>query len=293
MPNPTPGRHRAPGAFSPVSALSSAVSRSAKPIGKVSAALAVSGGLIASFTLPASASPLSKQATRAAAAPAAAAPALDAVAVSTATSSRAAVVSPTFGEIGFTGVVKPKPKPKPKPAPEPVVLAESVANVERAVVQPSRSTHRRSLAGASSSTHRHAGSSSHHRASAAPAPHRRHVTAPAPRPAASSGVLGVAAGLAGIPYVYGGTTPSGFDCSGYTQYVFAKVGKSLPRTAEAQRVASTPVSDPQPGDLVFFGAPAYHVGIYAGGGMMWDSPRTGKSTSKQTIWSSSVTYGRP
>jgi peptidoglycan DL-endopeptidase CwlO len=298
MPNPTPGRHRAPGAPSPVCALSSAVSRSAKPIGKVSAALAVSGGLLASFTLPASASPMSKQAKPAvapapAAAPAAAAPALDAVAVSTATSSRAAVVSPTFGDIGFTGVVKPKPKPKPTPAPEPVVLAESVANVERAVVQPSRSTHRSSLAGASSSTHHHAGSSRHHRASAAPAPHRRHVAAPAPRAGASSGVLGVAASLAGIPYVYGGTTPSGFDCSGYTQYVFAKVGRSLPRTAEAQRAASTPVSNPQPGDLVFFGAPAYHVGIYAGGGMMWDSPRTGKSTSKQTIWSSSVTYGRP
>jgi peptidoglycan DL-endopeptidase CwlO len=297
VPNPTPGRHRAPGAPSPVSALSSAVSRAAKPIGKVSAALAVSGGLVASFSLPASASPLSKQAepaaAPAAAAPVAATPALDAVAVSTAASSRAAVVSPTFGAIGFTGVVKPKPKPRPKPAPEPVVLAESVANVERAVAQPSRSTHRSHLAVDSSSPRPHASS---HRAGSAPAPQRRHVTAPAPQSPsapASSGVLGIAAGLAGISYVYGGTTPSGFDCSGYTQYVFARAGKSLPRTAEAQRAAATPVSNPQPGDLVFFGAPAYHVGIYAGGGMMWDSPRTGKSTSKQTIWSSSVTYARP
>ena len=305
MPNPTPGRHRAPGAPSPVSALSSAVSRSAKPIGKVSAALAVSGGLVASFSLPATASPLTKQAkpavAPAAAAPAAAAPAaavsaatpaLEAVAVSTATSSRAAVISPTFGEIGFTGVVKPKPAP----APEPVVLAESVANVERAVVQPSRSTHRSSLTGASSTTRHRASSTVHHRATAAPAPHRRHVAAPAPQAPsapASSGVLGIAASLAGISYVYGGTTPAGFDCSGYTQYVFAKVGKSLPRTAEAQRAAATPVSNPQPGDLVFFGAPAFHVGIYAGGGTMWDSPRTGKSTDKHSIWSSNVTYGRP
>jgi cell wall-associated NlpC family hydrolase len=244
VPNPTPGRHRAPGAPSPVSALSSALSRSTRPIGKASAVLAVSGGLVASFSLPASASPLTPQA-KPAAAPAAA-PALEAVAVSTAVPSRAAVVSPRFGEIGFEGVVKPKPKPKPKPVP--VVEVEQAVSVERASAadQPSRSSRRTSPVAADN----------------------------------------------GNDYVYGGTTPAGFDCSGYTQWVFGKAGKSLPRTAEAQRQAATPVSDPQPGDLVFFGAPAFHVGIYAGGGMMYDSPRTGKATAKRSIWSSSVTYGR-
>ena len=53
------------------------------------------------------------------------------------------------------------------------------------------------------------------------------------------------------------------------------------------------MSNPQPGDLVFFGSPAYHVGIYAGNGMMWDSPRSGKAVALRSIWSSSVTYGRP
>jgi cell wall-associated NlpC family hydrolase len=53
------------------------------------------------------------------------------------------------------------------------------------------------------------------------------------------------------------------------------------------------VSNPQPGDLVFFGSPAYHVGIYAGNGMMWDSPRSGKAVALRSIWSSNVTYGRP
>ena len=53
------------------------------------------------------------------------------------------------------------------------------------------------------------------------------------------------------------------------------------------------MSNPQPGDLVFFGAPAFHVGIYAGNGTMWDSPRTGKSTGQHSIWSSNVSYGRP
>jgi cell wall-associated NlpC family hydrolase len=199
-----------------------------------------------------------------AAAPAAA-PALEAVAVSTAVPSRAAVVSPRFGEIHFQGVVKPKPVPAP------VVEVEQAVSAERASAadQPSRSSRRTSPVAADSGND--SGASQE-------------------RP--SSGVLGIAASLTGISYVYGGTTPAGFDCSGYTQWVFGKAGMSLPRTAEAQRQAATPVSDPQPGDLVFFGAPAFHVGIYAGGGMMYDSPRTGKATAKRSIWSSSVTYGR-
>jgi cell wall-associated NlpC family hydrolase len=53
------------------------------------------------------------------------------------------------------------------------------------------------------------------------------------------------------------------------------------------------VSNPQPGDLVFFGSPAGHVGIYAGNGMMWDSPHTGTAIGLHKIWSSSATYGRP
>lgn len=105
-------------------------------------------------------------------------------------------------------------------------------------------------------------------------------------------VLTTAAQYVGTPYVYGGTTPSGWDCSGYTQYVFGKHGKNLPRTAEAQRQAATPVSSPRPGDLVFFGAPAYHTGIYAGDGKMYDAGSTRTNTIKRSIWTSSVTYGR-
>ena len=111
----------------------------------------------------------------------------------------------------------------------------------------------------------------------------------------SSGILGIAASLAGIYYVYGGTTTAGFDCSGYTQYVFAKMGISLPRTAEQQRQATTPVTNPQPGDLVFFGFPAHHVGIYAGNGTMWDSQETGTPIALRTDRSErngGATYGR-
>jgi cell wall-associated NlpC family hydrolase len=104
-------------------------------------------------------------------------------------------------------------------------------------------------------------------------------------------VLGIAARYEGTMYVYGGTTPAGFDCSGYTSYVMRKVGISLPRTSGAQRAATRRVSrgDAVPGDLVFMPG---HVGIYAGNGRMWDAPRTGKAISKRTIWSGSATFGR-
>ena len=107
-----------------------------------------------------------------------------------------------------------------------------------------------------------------------------------------SGILNTAASLVGTRYVMGGTTTSGFDCSGFTKYVFARNGKTLPRTAEQQRQATTRVSSPRAGDLVFFGAPAWHVGIYAGNGQMYDAGNSRVDTTKRAIWTSAVTYGR-
>jgi cell wall-associated NlpC family hydrolase len=78
----------------------------------------------------------------------------------------------------------------------------------------------------------------------------------------------------GIPYVYGGASPSGFDCSGLVMYVYAQLGISLPHYTVAQWNASQPVSSPAPGDLVFFNGLG-HVGIYIGGGRFVDAPHTG------------------
>lgn len=105
-------------------------------------------------------------------------------------------------------------------------------------------------------------------------------------------IIATAKSLQGIPYNWGGTTPAGFDCSGYTSYVYRQVGLSIPRTAAQQQAYLIPVSDPQPGDLVFFGSRAHHVGIYAGGGMMYDSPSSGKTTGLHKVYSGVSGYGR-
>jgi cell wall-associated NlpC family hydrolase len=90
------------------------------------------------------------------------------------------------------------------------------------------------------------------------------------------GVVGIAMQYLGVPYVWGGSSPRGFDCSGLVSYVFAQIGVSVPHSSYAQFGMGTAVSisDLQPGDLVFF-AGASHVGIYIGGGQFIHAPHTG------------------
>jgi cell wall-associated NlpC family hydrolase len=108
--------------------------------------------------------------------------------------------------------------------------------------------------------------------------------------------LHLAPAYAGSPYRYGGSTPRGFDCSGYVRYVFGKVGVSLPRTAAAMRsaVPRIPASERRPGDLVFVrrGGQISHVAIYAGHGRWWEASRPGKPVGLHAAWTSSVSYGR-
>jgi cell wall-associated NlpC family hydrolase len=82
----------------------------------------------------------------------------------------------------------------------------------------------------------------------------------------------------GVPYVWGGTTPDGFDCSGLTQWAFEHAGIDLPRTSRAQAQEGQEVSQGsmRPGDLIFFNSPVSHVGIYIGGGKMIEAPRSGE-----------------
>lgn len=102
-----------------------------------------------------------------------------------------------------------------------------------------------------------------------------------PHPAAAT----TAKRYLGVRYVWGGTSPSGFDCSGLTQYVYAKIGISIPRTSRTQFtvgkfIPRTRTDMLEPGDLVFFGyggdaTKIHHVGIYVGGGVFIHAPGTG------------------
>ena len=274
-------RHRAPG-FNPINELADLAAAGAQPAMKASAVAVASGGLIATFALPASASPGDNGST------ALGVSSSQAVSVQGAVSQPAALTSaavgtvavaapakpanaPSFGVIGFTATTAPAVTAQVMQITKVPVAAPVVAPMVAPVVAVSRSAVRTAPA----------------RTNAAPA-------APAVNlPAPTGGILGIAAGLGGIPYVWGGTTTGGFDCSGFTGYVYRLAGKSLPRTAEAQRSASTKVSNPSPGDLIFFGFPAYHVGIYAGPGMMYDAQRPGTVTGLHSIWTyNSVSYGR-
>ena len=298
--------------------------------------IAVSGGLVASLGMQATAAPAGPQVTTASTTS-------DATAATSAIASGApgslgsgVVIAPKvsaaspprvargqFGQVGFTATAAPQPKPSPKPAPTadqtadqtvdqaapPTAAAGEKARTRRPFGTVSRSSGRRSTTrNTQSSDTTSSDSSGSDPSTNDPSTNGPSTNGPADGSSAGSGaasikagapgsadfgaaVLSIASRYDGIAYRYGGTTPAGFDCSGFTSYVFAQVGTDLPRTSGAQRAAATRISrgEAVPGDLVFMPG---HVGIYAGNGMMWDSPRSGLDVSKRPVYSGSATYGR-
>ncbi|MCL3861542.1 C40 family peptidase [Actinotalea sp. K2] len=253
--SPERARHRAARRpLTPLDDFATAATGSLSTVGRRSAVVAASSGLVLSMAFPASAAPTDGSTN--------ALPAVD-VSALTASARAALATSPvvsvpvdaawTFEAPAITVVANPEPEP------EPVVVRAPAASrsVERAA------------------------------APVAEAP----AAAPAPQSVAGNSVLEIAARYVGVPYVYGGTTPDGFDCSGFTSYVFAQLGISLPRSSGDQRYAGTVVSraDALPGDLIW--SPG-HVAIYAGGDQQIDSPRPGKSVQFRTIWQSNPTFIR-
>lgn len=109
-------------------------------------------------------------------------------------------------------------------------------------------------------------------------------------------IAGNAAKYLGVPYVYAGTSPAGFDCSGLIYYAAKEAGISLPRTSQAQSTLGSyvSVSDLQAGDLVFWGGvgSAYHVGVYIGNGQYIHAPEPGQNVTVQSVAYFAPSFGR-
>ncbi|KNX38135.1 C40 family peptidase [Luteipulveratus halotolerans] len=245
------GRHRAP-------------SNTSATAVRVSAVVAVSGGLVAGVAAPAGASGVATLTTPNEAGHVAAAPAALTL---PAASSSAGVLS--VGQVRLPDVVEARDLVKKKPVEvSRTTAAPVVKRASRSVatkVTPHRSTESSSSDSSTSSNDDSSTSSSNS--------------------AIGDRIVEIAKRYIGTDYVYGGTTPDGFDCSGFTSYVFRQVGIELNRTARTQQQQGYRVSNPQPGDLVFSGYPAGHVAIYVGNGMVIDSPKPGGEVKIHKNWS--------
>jgi len=111
-----------------------------------------------------------------------------------------------------------------------------------------------------------------------------------------AGIVGLARTLVGADYVWGGTTPAGFDCSGFTRYVYDRVAIELPRSAEEQYHALNKIgrAEARPGDLVFFPRSdgfVYHTAIYLGDGMIAEARNPRVGVLIDPVWAANVSYG--
>ncbi|KQT99856.1 glycoside hydrolase [Sanguibacter sp. Leaf3] len=266
-------RHRAARRpLAPLTSIASVASENAATVGRRTALVAASSGLIVSLmgATSASAAPLPSDAS-VATVDVASLKAEARAALSTAPA--VTVAADASWTVEQTDMVV-TPAPEPEPEPEPV----------RAPAAASRTAERTSI---SADTQTESTESTSEVAAEAPV----EAAAPVPASASGSAILDVAGRYVGVPYVSGGTTPDGFDCSGFTSYVFAQLGINLPRTSGAQASAGTVVSraDAQPGDLIY--SPG-HIAIYAGGNSQIDAPRPGKTIQFREIWQSNPTFIR-
>lgn len=165
--------------------------------------------------------------------------------------------------------------------------------VQKAVTAVASSTASASSTSASSSTTASSNSLGSSKAASSQAP----ASAGSSTVSVSGGsIAGNAAKYLGVPYVYAGTSPAGFDCSGLIYYAAKEAGISLPRTSQAQSTLGSyvSVSDLQAGDLVFWGSVgnAYHVGVYIGNGQYIHAPEPGQNVTVQSVAYFAPSFGR-
>lgn len=268
--SPKTARYRAPGpARTPLTDLADAVATNAAPIGRGAVVAALTTGLVSTVAIPAQAASSRTE--------------LASVDVSALTTNAlsvlesAPVVVPANSVIDFASVDIVAVAPPPPP----VVRRAPTATTSRTQARTPVATAQSSSSGAAAAAPK---------AEAAP----KAKSAPAPAQAAEPGtILEIASRYVGTPYVHGGKTPGGFDCSGFVSYVYAQVGIKIPSSTAALRKFGTRVSaaEAKPGDLVMY-SNINHVGIYAGNGMMYDAARPGKVLQYRKIFAGSTYFLR-
>ena len=240
----------------PLTELTEALNFNSGAMGKRAAVVAAAGGLLVTATLPATAEDQADANVTAEEAPQA--DTVDYVAQAATTVAKASKGEEAIAGTGATTGVKATK------APEPVVEKSETPAAGG-----------NSDGGAASNSSSKSGSKSK---SSSDAPSDVKV----PNGSKASQVIAIAKQYVGVPYVSGGTSPSGWDCSGFTSYVYKQVGVNLPRTSGAQKGAGQTVSrsEAKPGDIIW--SPG-HVGIYAGNGMMYDAGNPRVDTSYRSI----------
>jgi peptidoglycan DL-endopeptidase CwlO len=120
---------------------------------------------------------------------------------------------------------------------------------------------------------------------------------PTPVPTLGERAVAEASRHAGQPYRFGAVGPTAFDCSGFTRYVYGRLGKTLPRTTVRQYAALSHVARGarRPGDLIFLRTGSgriFHVGIYAGADRWWVAPKAGDRVKLQALWTTRYSVAR-
>lgn len=271
-------------AKTPLTELSELLAANSGAFGRRAAVVAASGGLLTAAVLPAAGQGADDEAKVAAESEKQApvefknqTPTIDAGGASKKGEQEAEV---TVDTDLVTAEAAPKPKPKPKPKEEPKEEPEETVAEPAPAEEPKEEPSENSDDDSASTGDE--GSDSGDDKSKDDGADSGSGNVKVPDGSKAEQVIAIAKQYVGTPYVMGGTSPSGWDCSGYTSFVYGKVGVDLPRTSSAQKGAGQIVSasEAKAGDIIW--SPG-HVGIYAGDGMMYDAGNTRVNTSYRSV----------
>lgn len=273
-------RHRAtPVTNNPLEAISKAVSVNAGSVGRQAAVVAAASGLVLTIGMPAQGADPAVRATTTIPAPG-----LDIERAASVAAVNVTAAKDIKVELDRAPLAS---KPAPEPEPEPVVeapAAQPAAETSTRSTQAERPAQAQRSNQAQRSTQRASQTQRTTTTQSAPKPAAQPAAKPAAQSAGLSGVVAAAYSGVGVPYVYGGKTTSGWDCSGFTAWAYRQAGISIPSSTSAIRGSGlfVPTSNPKPGDLVFQNGGG-HVGIYVGNGQMIGAQNPSVGTFQHSV----------